>query len=55
MFTAKWEGEPLIIHNAGQRNREDNRLASWGGISGHYRFDASRLDESELIAFIEKY
>lgn len=47
------DGVPLIIHNAGQRNREDNRLTSWGGISGHFRFDASRLDESELIAFIE--
>lgn len=45
------DGVPLIIHNAGQRNREDDRLRSWGGISGHFRFDASRLDESELIAF----
>ncbi len=34
-------GIPFIIHNADQKNREENALLKWNrwhGISGHYRF-----------------
>jgi len=45
------DGIPYLIHNAGQPDREEDALAHYGEISGHFRFDASRLDKSELIAF----
>lgn len=45
------DGVPFLIHNAGQPDREEDVLAHYGGISGHFRFDASRLNKSELIPF----
>lgn len=45
-------GIPYIIHNAGQPQREEDALTRWGTpISGHYRFDASRLRTSLLVAY----
>lgn len=45
------EGVPYIIHNAGQPVREEDALKKWG-ISGHFRFDASKLKKSgNLISF----
>lgn len=44
------DGVPYLIHNAGQAKREEDALKS-SKISGHYRFDASMLDESDLIKF----
>ena len=35
-------GEPYLIHNAGQPQREEDRLVSYGEISGHFRFDGAR-------------
>ncbi|MEG2447983.1 MAG: DUF1287 domain-containing protein [Bacilli bacterium] len=35
------QGIPFIIHNAGQKNREENALIYWNqtrGVTGHYRF-----------------
>jgi len=45
------KGIPHIIHNSSLPNYEEDGLTMWrnGGISGHFRFDASRLDESDLI------
>lgn len=31
------KGEPFILHNYGQRDREEDNL-HWGKITGHYRF-----------------
>lgn len=46
------KGVPLLIHNAGQPNREDDSLPErQSTIRGHYRFDASKLDSSECIPF----
>ena len=47
-------GIPYLIHNAGQPDREEDALTHWGKISGHFRFDASRLKESDLIPFNSK-
>jgi len=44
------EGLPYILHNMGQFNREEDRLAAWE-ISGHFRFDASLVDPGLLIEF----
>lgn len=44
------DGVPYLIHNAGQKNREQDAL-NRDTISGHYRFDASRLKTSDLIRF----
>lgn len=41
------EGRPYIIHNAGQPMREEDYLKR-GKVTGHYRFDASKID-SELL------
>lgn len=43
-------GLPFILHNMGQLNREEDALASWE-ISGHFRFDARKVDSEMLIAF----
>jgi len=40
-------GHAYIIHNAGQPNREENRLIR-GGVSAHFRFDAEDIDASVL-------
>jgi uncharacterized protein YijF (DUF1287 family) len=44
-------GVPYIIHNAGQPMREEDALTRWK-ISGHYRFDAAQLEESDLIPIL---
>ena len=41
------DGRPYIIHNGGQENREEDYLGK-EKVTGHYRFDASRLDDSVL-------
>lgn len=43
-------GVPYIIHNGGQPVYEEDALTR-EEISGHYRFDASKLDKDMLIAF----
>ena len=42
------EGIPYVIHNSGQQNREEDYLTR-DEITGHYRFDASKIDEALLI------
>ncbi len=44
------DGRPLVIHNAGQHDREQDYL-KWAGdrVTGHYRFDADKIDENLLI------
>lgn len=42
-------GQPYIIHNGGQPNREEDYLKRAGEISAHYRFDAAALDGNFLI------
>ncbi len=44
------DGVSLIIHNGGQEEREEDYLYKMK-IIGHYRFDASRIDESFLFAW----
>lgn len=43
-------GIPLLLHNSGQLNREEDYLGRPGAMSitGHYRFDASQIDSSVL-------
>lgn len=41
------EGRPYMIHNAGQPMREEDYLKR-GTVTGHYRFDASKIDPSIL-------
>ncbi len=44
------KGIPYLIHNAGQPKREEDVLKTWPTkISGHYRFDASKI--VKLISF----
>ncbi len=40
-------GRPYIIHNAGQPQREEDYLKR-GKVTGHYRFDASRVEDGAL-------
>ena len=40
-------GIPYVIHNGGQENREEDYLTK-KEITGHYRFDASKIDENIL-------
>lgn len=40
-------GIPYVIHNGGQENREEDYLTK-KEITGHYRFDASKIDETIL-------
>ncbi len=44
-------GIPYLLHNAGQRHREEDALLSFGVITGHYRFDASQVNSRYLIPF----
>jgi hypothetical protein len=44
------EGVPYIIHNTGQQNREEDGL-NRSEISGHFRFDASKMKKADLIKF----
>lgn len=41
-------GQPYVIHNGGQRNREEDYL-SRSTVTGHYRFDSSKIDEEVLV------
>ncbi len=45
------DGIPYLIHNSGQPVREEDALLTQKEITGHYRFDASRLKAEELIAY----
>ena len=40
-------GVPFVIHNKGQTNREEDYLTKQE-ITGHYRFDATKIDKSIL-------
>jgi len=43
-------GIPYIIHNGGQPRREEDALTRYRPeISGHFRFDASKINEADLI------
>jgi len=42
------DGQPYVIHNGGQPNREEDYLSK-SSVTGHYRFDASKVDEGTLI------
>lgn len=42
------KGQTFIIHNGGQPNREEDYFKR-GEVTGHYRFDASIIDEELLI------
>ena len=46
------KGEPYILHNGGQPNREEDLLKR-AEPTGHFRFDASRIDLEILIAWSE--
>ena len=39
------EGQPFVLHNAGQWRREEDYLSRGGTITGHYRWDGARLPE----------
>ena len=41
-------GQPYVIHNSGQRNREEDYL-SRAKVTGHYRFDATKIDADVLV------
>ena len=41
------DGRPYIIHNGGQEKREEDYLGK-EEVTSHYRFDASKIDESVL-------
>ena len=43
------DGQPYIIHNGGQPNREEDYLKRAEEVSAHYRFDSSTLDGNFLI------
>ncbi len=46
------DGITYLIHNSGQPMREEDALTRGGDqISGHFRFDTSRLKESCLMSF----
>lgn len=45
------DGIPFIIHNSGQPLREEDALVLSTEISGHFRFDASKVDKSVLVPF----
>lgn len=46
------KGIPLLIHNSGQPRREEDGLPEReSDISGHFRFDSSKLPKTELIPF----
>lgn len=46
------KGIPYIIHNSNQPVREENALTR-SKISGHFRFDASKINKDVLIPFIK--
>ena len=45
-------GEPFLIHNSGQPFREEDvlrRLAKKDGITGHFRWDASKINDRIIL------
>ncbi len=40
-------GQPYVIHNGGQRNREEDYLGK-STVTGHYRFDTSKINDEVL-------
>lgn len=46
------DGKPYIIHNGGQPNREEDYLKR-ANVSGHYRFDASLIENRILVKWKE--
>lgn len=46
------EGITFVIHNGGQKNREEDYLTK-SEITGHYRFDASKIPEEVLKKWSE--
>ncbi len=46
------DGQPYVIHNGGQPNREEDYLDK-ATVTGHYRFDASLIDKSSLVEWEE--
>ena len=46
------DGHPYILHNGGQPNREEDYLKR-SEVTGHYRFDASHVNEENLIKWPE--
>ncbi|MBR6812033.1 MAG: DUF1287 domain-containing protein [Oscillospiraceae bacterium] len=48
------EGVAFLIHNSGQRDREEDRLSRSGAaVIAHYRFDASQIGQSHLVLWSE--
>lgn len=47
------DGTPYVIHNMGQQERENDYLAfaTHMTVTGHYRFDASVIDDGVLVAW----
>lgn len=45
-------GQPYILHNGGQPNREEDYLHR-SNVTGHYRFDASLVEKEMLIKWQE--
>ncbi len=41
-------GQPYVIHNAGQPNREEDYL-KYGNVTAHFRFDASKVEKDILV------
>lgn len=46
------DGQPYVIHNSGQPDREEDYL-NRGEVTGHYRFDASKIEDDSLVAWTE--
>ena len=46
------DGRPYVIHNSGQAEREEDILLKQP-IIGHYRFDATKIDEALLLPWDE--
>lgn len=47
------KGIPYVIHNGGQKNREEDYLTK-SKITAHYRFDASKIDKEVLKKWTEE-
>lgn len=44
-------GRPYILHNGGQRHREEDYLAH-ASVTAHYRFDAALIPEEVLVSWV---
>lgn len=52
------QGQPYIIHNGGQPKREEDyfkrgEVTEQGRVTGHYRFDASKISDDVLVKWQE--